>query len=209
MYLDEDEDIATRRKGIERAEAIYGHLSFGVHETLGIPPRYAAIVRDPVDRVISFFRHIARDPASEFYGPIAEGVTLRELLDSEQCHQLYNSMVRVMSGHSDVSTVSDRRVLDRAISNMDRHFVAVGVTERMDESVAMIGKALGWQHLPMIPRDNVTPTSDRFDLDLDADTLAAILRFNTLDLELYEVVVRTWHGDAVRPNPMAYGSMLR
>ena len=36
---------------------IMGHFSYGVHRFIGASPRYACVMRDPVQRVVSFYRH--------------------------------------------------------------------------------------------------------------------------------------------------------
>jgi hypothetical protein len=182
------------RKDVQRADAVYGHFSFGVHELLGIQGRYVTILRRPIDRVLSFFRHQASHNDNEYHRLIADGMTLKDLLRGEQCHQVNNHMVRILSGHADAGVTHDRGLLEQAEANLDTHFDAVGITDRMNESVALMGKALGWPAQPSVPRVNVGRRRRSF--VLDEETRAEIVRYNALDIELYDRVVRQHFPDA-------------
>ena len=198
IYSHTSADLDAVRQRVQQAEAVYGHFSFGIHEVFGIQGRYVTVLRRPVDRVVSFFRHQANYDDNEYHRLIAEGMTLKDLLRGEQCHQVNNHMVRILSGHVDAGVTHDRGLLDRARANLDTHFDAVGITERIDESVALIGRALGWPALPAVPRINVTPRRDSF--VLDEETRAEIERYNALDIELYDRVARQF-ADAVSAEP--------
>ncbi len=190
--------INALREDVQAAEAVYGHVSFGIHEIFGIEARYVTVLREPVDRVVSFFRHQANHDDNEYHRLIAQGMTLKDLLRGEHCHQVNNHMVRILSGHPDAGNTSDRGLLDRAQANLDTQFDAVGITERMDESVALIGSALGWPRKFSVPRINVDPQPRGF--VLDDDTRAEVARYNALDIELYERVVRQHFPEGPTPS---------
>jgi hypothetical protein len=194
IYSHNPAHLDALRSDVQRADAVYGHFSFGVHELFGIEGRYVTILRRPVDRVVSFFRHQASHDDNEYHRRIANGMTLKDLLRTEQCHQVNNHMVRILSGHADAGVTHDRGLLDQAEANLETHFAAVGITERMDESVALIGRALGWSAQPPVPRINVGRRRQSF--VLDEDTRAEIARYNALDIELYDRVVRKHFNDA-------------
>jgi hypothetical protein len=194
IYSHASADLDAVRQRVQQAEAVYGHFSFGIHEVFGIQGRYVTILRRPVDRVVSFFRHQANYDDNEYHQLIADGMTLKDLLRGEQCHQVNNHMVRIISGHVDAGVTHDRGLLDQAQANLETQFDAVGITERIDESVALIGRALGWPALPAVPRINVTPRRESF--VLDDETRAEIVRYNALDIELYDRVARQF-ADAV------------
>jgi hypothetical protein len=95
-------------------------------------------------------------------------------------------MCRVLAGYQPTDVVTDRWMLDDALRHLDEHFDVVGITERMPESVALLGRELGWSDVPPVGREN--ENVDAPPLDLDAATLAAIRRYNALDDELYALV---------------------
>ena len=112
-------------------------------------------------------------------------------------------MVRIISGHTDFATTHDVRLLRQAETNLQSSFDAVGITEEIDRSVALIGERLGWPgRQPALPRLNVTEDGKRFVLD-DA-TRAEIERFNTLDIELYRGAVQRF-AEAVSAGRSASG----
>jgi len=197
IYSHEPDHLDALRKEVERADAICGHVSFGIHEFYGIEARYVTFVRHPVDRVISLYRHQAREPGSEYHQLIARDMTLKDLLRSEQYPQFNNHMVRIIAGLPDSEPAHDRHLLERAEANLDLHFDFVGLTERFDESVALLGKTLGWTALPSIPRLNVDP--DWGSVTVDEETRTEIVRFNALDLALYDSVVSEQHLYATLP----------
>jgi hypothetical protein len=59
-YSHAPEDLAAVRDRLREGDVVYGHLFHGIHEFLGVEPRYLTIVLEPIARTISFFRHQAR-----------------------------------------------------------------------------------------------------------------------------------------------------
>ena len=185
LYTHTPEFFESIKADLPAARAVYGHVSYGIHEVLGIQGRYVAFLRDPVRRVLSFYSHQVRKNDSEFYRQIKEGLTLREMLQSGICHQVNNHMVRIISGYDGVEPIDDTAVFHQAVSNVDRSFELVGLVERLPESMALLGRKLGFKKRHRIPRRNVNLRLRSRKID-DA-TLADIRKYNRLDLMLYEV----------------------
>jgi galactose-3-O-sulfotransferase len=187
VYSHDPADLEEMRRRVHDADVVYGHFSYGFHELLGADGRYVTLLRNPVDRVVSFFQHQSREPASEYGARIAAGMSLTDLLESGQCHEVNNHMVRILSGHLSVEPTHDRALLERAEANIDAHFDVVGITERLDDSLQLIGRTLGWKPRRAVPMLNADP--GRGSLSLDEHTRDAIVEFNRLDVEVYERVV--------------------
>lgn len=49
------EFLASIQEDVPKAKAIYGHFSYGIHEFLGIHGRYVTFVRNPINRVLSYY----------------------------------------------------------------------------------------------------------------------------------------------------------
>ena len=193
VYSQEPAYLRSIQKDVQRAEAVYGHFSFGFNEVFGVEARYVTVLRDPIARVVSFFRHEAQHDDNEFYEQIANGMTLIDLLRSEQCFQVNNHMVRIISGHDDIATTHDVRLLRQAEANLEAHFDVVGITEDMNRSVELMAERLDWaRRRSALQRLNVTPEDKPVVLD-DA-TRAEIARYNTLDIELYRGVAQRFAG---------------
>lgn len=178
----------TLRQRVEEADVVYGHLSYGAHRALGVDGKYVAFVRDPVDRVASFFRHHAREPEMELHRSIGQGMTLVDLLRSGECHQVSNHMTRILSGRHDIKPKKASATLALACENLESHFRAVGVAEHMEASIGRIAELLQWPVRPVVPHLNVDPERGRF--ALNDETRAEIVRCNSLDIELYNRVLQ-------------------
>jgi hypothetical protein len=196
VYSHTPEAISKMHSRVREAEVVFGHFSFGFHELLGIDARYITMLREPVARVTSFFRHLARDPASAYHADIAAGMTLRDLLESERCHELNNHMVRIVSGHNEIAMTDDQALLVQAWANIDASFDVVGISERFRDSLGYIGRALGWKKTQAVPVLNTDPERSAF--VVDAATRDAVMRFNRLDIELYRGAVARFDREAPR-----------
>jgi hypothetical protein len=74
--------------------------------------------------------------------------------------------------------------LEIAKRNLDEHFVVVGLSERFDESLLLLRKALGWKNIYYVKR-NVTknrPSKQQ----LPRETISLIEKHYDLDIQLYE-----------------------
>lgn len=182
MYTLDHDAVMAMRDEVAHAAAVYGHYWYGFHELLGVDGRYVTVLREPEARVRSMFAQLGRNDDNEWYARIRDGLTLLELLESEECAMLNNHMCRILAAHEPTTTTHDRDVLDAALHHIDQHFAAVGVTERMDESLDHIGAALGWTASPRLERLNASDTGGP---PLDDATRRAIRHFNRLDAELY------------------------
>jgi len=165
---------------------VIGHFSYGVHEFLGVPARYATFLREPVERVCSLYRHQLADAVAPWHASIAAGMTLGEFVDSGRTEQTNNHACRMFAGVVPQAgvRVADREVLQRALHNLRDHFVCVGFVEEFEASMAALEKVIG---LPL-PRSRLN-VSPRTVAHSEGD-LEIVRRDNALDIELYERVRR-------------------
>jgi hypothetical protein len=168
-------------------QIVYGHFEFGIHEVLEVPPCYATILREPISRVVSFYYHIARDPAwGPLHARIKEGVSLRQFVEQRLNQQAQNYMTRMLAGVPFAPSLRyDTALLDRAKANIEQYFCAVGTVDTMGDVVQALGERFGWrQHA--IPTLNVMQQPRE---DLDRQTRESIAEQNRLDIELYRWVI--------------------
>lgn len=185
-----------------------GHIPFGIHEVIG-PVDYVTMLRDPIERVISCYEYIptlqtnalrARAGLPSLRRPVIRGsghplrpflrgrivnVDLREYVESGIYPEARNGQCRLLSGQAYDGATSNGEVdlLERAWRNLTESFVAVGLTERFDESLLLYRELLGWERLSY-SRANVLagrPAAETF----PDDVLEVVRQHNTLDLELY------------------------
>jgi hypothetical protein len=164
---------------------VFGHYSYGLHESVPGPWRYVTIVREPVARFVSDYQRALRFPRNERDLRIqAEKLTLEQALDERLV--LDNQITRRIAGAHGVPFGSqDTQLLDTAREHLDRDFAAVLMLERMAASVAMLEEVMG-RKLPTVGHDNRGRGSH-------PDALEGALRdriaeTNRLDVALYDYI---------------------
>lgn len=175
----------------DRFQAVVGHFAFGLHHFITKPVRYITFLRDPVERVVSLYYHNVHR-ASRHHDQIhAEGIDLGRFVRDRVSYQVENSMTQFLAGIEHVAG-GDRRVfrngcpdrmLDLAKQNLVDWFDLVAITERSEESFALLARHLGLAERPA-PRAN--ENRERPDVQaIDGKVLDEIRRINELDVELY------------------------
>lgn len=174
---------------VERLAAIrllQGHFPFGLHEILPRPARCFTLLRDPVERVISYYYHACRDQGHYLYDLIhTNNWSLPALLDSGVALMMNDGQVRLLSavwGDAPFDGV-DETMLARATDNL-RACAVVGVTEQFDLTLLLLKQTFGWRHINYVRANigvNRPPSAT-----LGEDTIAAVRRHNQLDIRLYE-----------------------
>ena len=165
---------------------VMGHFSFGVHRWLGVPPRYAIVLREPVDRVVSLYRYQLSLADSPFAAHFREDPSLLGFVGSGVTEMTNNHMCRMLAGVApDVGKVIEGSwLLDCALHHLDRFFGLVGLHERIDDFTAGLCKSMQWPDSPLT-RQNVTAGAYPV---LDDATMGLLLERNALDIALYDHV---------------------
>lgn len=188
----EEKAFTDSAKNFPEAQITYGHLKYGVHEDMNAEARYYTILRRPVDRVVSFYNHMANYPQARYYEDIQRGLSLRDMVEGQLTPELSNHMTRIISGAKGQEPSTDAG-LELAISNIETHFDFVGITERLDESLMKLAELLGWQVLPTMPELNVTPKRQGVS-ELSREEEDLILSVNQNDQKLYAYAVEQLEG---------------
>ena len=165
---------------------IVSHMIFGIHESVPRPSTYISMLRHPVPRAISQYRHVARTAGHRLHERAAAGMTIEEYVTSGVALEMDNAQTRAVAG--DVETPfgeCGRDMLERAKRHIDQHFSIVGLTERFDETLLLLDSTFGWRNLYYV-RTNSAPDTQRAPISESAKR--AIAAQNWLDCELYEYV---------------------
>ena len=173
-------------------DVLYGHMSYGLHAHLPRPARYLTILRNPVDRVISRYYHIYRDPHSQLHDEIASGAMDLEkfVIHMAEAGEMDNLQTRMIAGNWQERGYGpcDEEMLAVAKRNLRDHFEVVGLTERFDESCLLIQRAFGWPEMYYTKR-NVGRKRPR-KADIPAASLHTVAKYNQMDIELYAYATR-------------------
>ena len=140
-----------------------GHFPFGLHEWLARPSCYMAIVRKPLERIISLYHYSIQYRDLVLNTRKETGQSLQELFDNRTVPDFYmdflpwikgeqtlagflrcrsaeldNGMVRRFSGIGLDTYPCPREALDMAKDNIEKYFSVVGVQERYQDTVQMV-----------------------------------------------------------------------
>jgi hypothetical protein len=193
---------ALSRKELQRFRFVRGHYRFGpydrdIYKHIVQNPIRITMVREPIQRTISGYRHILRTPGHRWHASIVSSASkLRDFLtDPKYSLQVSNLQTRVIigayparaSGLARPQNTSDEALVVFAKQLLEQH-AFVGLMERFEESVQLLMYTFGWAPVEEIPRMNVA--TDSFSIDSIPEDLMQVLRSRTaLDRELYDHAV--------------------
>ena len=167
-----------RNRSMPDDAIIFGHFDWGLHEFVGVQPRYAAVLRHPVERLESWYRWMATHPHLPLHDRILAGATLPELVEEGVTRDVSNAMVACIAGRP-VRGPDDHETLKLAMRNLEvMEFVSV--LERLPRDAGRLFRRLGIDGLPL-PHKN----RSRVPYALCDAGQGRVIEHNGLDLALY------------------------
>ncbi|MUL39304.1 sulfotransferase family 2 domain-containing protein [Gloeocapsopsis dulcis] len=172
----------------QRIKVLKGHMSFGLHEYLPQPSTYITMLRDPVDRVISHYYYVIRNPQHRLHKQVKDNkITLQEYVSNGITTEVNNSQTRILAAVNKSKVGFDEitgKALEKAKQNLETHFSVIGITEKFDETLILLKKIFDWK-TPFYVRENVTKNRQPKE-NIPQETLEIIQRYNQLDIQLYQ-----------------------
>jgi len=176
-------------EALEGIRLIQGHTllhSYDPPLMYSRPVRVFTFLRHPVTRLVSEYAFLKTWPETSLYRFLNDNaVTFRDYLTSMRRELRYrgkNPMTRLLSGCDFDLDGFPRQALDTAKRHLESVFGCFGLQERFDESLLVIGDALGLQNV-YYERRNVLATGVKEDVG-EADVQLALEK-NAADMELY------------------------
>jgi hypothetical protein len=174
---------------------VTGHLTFGIHQALPGPSKYITLLRDPFERMRSYYLHLARQaPESLVVGGRLR--TLSELLEEPHDMSFDNFMVRSFAAIGPrvcpLGTLGQAH-LDLALANLRSHFAFVGFQDHADSSYRRMREMFGWSSRPALHLANVGRAADTLTDEAEARETAE--RREQWDIRLYEEARRMFPPD--------------
>ena len=188
LFLDTHDERALRTAvGRTRVppRAIAGHIPFGLHDGLSLRPCYVSLVRHPLDRFISLYKHARRTLGHPLH-PAASRLDLEAFYDFSLRDARAHSATVGVQCHF----LARARSFEEARAVIDRRYALLAPTERYADFVAACAERFG-REPPATPARNIGD-----DLDGVAAARAALqprLQIDHLqDLRLYDYVCETF-----------------
>jgi hypothetical protein len=185
-----DIDLVRREFGERRDEVrlIIGHFPLSTTELLGVPFGTFTVLRDPVERTLSFLRdNKQRDPTAgekSFEEIYADRVLFQGLIQ--------NHMVKMLSLRAEELTAAgtmapvdlDEAHLERAKRNLVERIDVMGLQEHFEEFCLELERRFGFDLGPSQFANRTKP------METPDGLRERIVRDNELDIELYRFAVQ-------------------
>ena len=170
----------------EKVRLLMGHMYFGLHELLPSPPMYITMLRNPVEKVISYYYFVSRLNTHADYELIkSQNISLKEYCSMNRPN-MCNAQTRFIAGENFSKVNNEPKMLEQAKTNLREHFSIVGITEKFDETLMLMKQKLGWNSSPYYYRRNTNRSVSYVPHKIKEDTIATIREYNQLDIELYK-----------------------
>ena len=190
------------KRRLQRFRVFKGHMPFGLHELLPQPATYITVMRGAVERVISAYYFMSNYMLHPNYWKFRrEGWTLEDFVRRSPRENVQTKMI----AGADYDAPCTTETLLRAKENL-RYFSVVGLTERFEESLALMKLRFGWK-FDSYCSFNVTRKRPK-KRELPQSTLDLIAERNRFDMELYECA-RNLFEETINKNAAEVGRVLR
>ncbi len=172
------------QRRLKRFRVFKGHMPFGLHEILPQPATYITVMRGAVERVISAYYFMSNYKLHPNYWKFRrEDWTLEDFVQRSPRENVQTKMI----AGADYDEPCTAEILAKAKENL-QYFSVVGLTERFEESLALMKLRFGWK-IESYSSFNLTRTRPK-KRDLPQSTLDLIAERNRFDIELYECAAK-------------------
>jgi hypothetical protein len=190
---------------LPRYKLFRGHLWYGLNSYVGTDLTYMTMLRDPIERVISWYSHVRCQPGAYRHDRVLnENWTLLDFVTDEATNwDMINAQTLFLAVDLDYDRLArdpvgygqavvkayarrrnDRKLLDIAKARLEK-FAFVGLTERMQDSLRLLCHTFGFDPRFEEPRLNVSNNRPSVG-ELTVQTIAAIEEITELDRDLYD-----------------------
>ena len=169
-----------------------GHFSYSLQDYVGRDFVWLTVLRHPIERTISHYRHIVRNrQGSEDMHDVVVGrnYDLIQFLEHPYTRQdTVNLQTRFISAHElNHDGIESIKRYGGVIEGIERlnQFAFVGLTEHFLDSLYLLAYTFGWYPVTQFQRLNTSPEKSRRE-DVTQAEIDAIYKHNAEDMALYE-----------------------
>jgi hypothetical protein len=200
--LDEFKQLNEARRSHIRL--LRGHFGLGLDELLRGPTAYFTFLREPIERVISYYHYVRRSPGHYCYEQVtSRRMSLKEFVESRLDPMVDNAQTRLLSGLATGQEIPFGQcppdLLERARQNLHDRMTVIGLTEKFDQTLLLLKQTFGWNKLLYAPQNVSTDAGGRSAVEGAARDV--ILAVNQLDVELYRYAQTLFDEQVKRQGP--------
>lgn len=180
------------RHRFDRVKFISGHYKYGIHRYIRGPYKYITILRDPLERLSSYYYFTKISKNDDYIHPDYKLSESLSLIQFTSLHRMQNAQTRSLAGmwlgrlYPILNLVKlDFVLLLLAKRNLKYRYSCFGLHEQFELSLTHVQKALGFEKL-LTQQDHYQPSFKKPLSELEAGEVEALKAANRLDLELYE-----------------------
>jgi len=135
---------------------IKGHIGYGVHKYIKKDFKYYTMMRNPVERVVSYYFYVKQKSIAPHFNLIkSSNWSIVDYIKKAENVQMDNGQIRYITGTNKAFGTINEKDLEQAKLLIEEHFISVGLTERFDESLILLKNKIGWKKYPVYERANV------------------------------------------------------
>ena len=189
--LEESENIIKEISAshINQLKLIQGHLKYGIHNHFHRRAKYFAIIRDPINRVLSTYYYVLSQKNNpQNLSTSNNQMTIYDFVQSGVNPFLINGQTKLISGKTgniDNPIIESEELFSLAKENIENDFLFLGITEMFDETILILKNMLGW-HMPYYSIANRTKKKPNYDA-VNPTIISFIKEHNQLDIKLYNI----------------------
>ena len=189
--LEESENILKEvsTSQINQLKLIQGHLKYGIHNHFHRRAKYFAIIRDPINRVLSTYYYVLSQKNNpQNLSTSNNQMTIYDYVQSGVNPFLINGQTQLISGKTgDIKNpiIESEELFSLAKENIENDFLFLGITEMFDETILILKNMLGW-HMPYYSIANRTKKKPNYDA-VNPTIISFIKEHNQLDIKLYNI----------------------
>ena len=189
--LEESENILKEvsTSQINQLKLIQGHLKYGIHNHFHRRAKYFAIIRDPINRVLSTYYYVLSQKNNpQNLSTSNNQMTIYDFVQSGVNPFLINGQTQLISGKTgeiDNPIIESEELFSLAKENIENDFLFLGITEMFDETILILKNMLGW-HMPYYSIANRTKKKPNYDA-VNPTIISFIKEHNQLDIKLYNI----------------------
>ncbi len=187
--------IALPQAKRDRFDLILGHFPYGLHKFLSRPCMYVTLLRNPLERLLSFYHQLSADHhrSHEF---MTRNYTVEEYFQdlntpesgTAPAVKFFSDMVfntlQIMDNPVEWSYArecQDEQTIKRRLSD---EFMLVGLTERLEDFLFLLCRRMGWRP-SALGHENKTPGRPPAEQELSPDQLGRANEMLSAEWELY------------------------